>query len=41
MVRLRRIAFRLHVGWIPAQAGQGEHLVHHFEDQYILAEIAP
>jgi hypothetical protein len=33
-----RIAFQVHVGRIPLQAGQREHLVHHHEDQHILPE---
>ena len=33
-----RIAFQVHVWRIALQSGQGEHLVHHLKDQYILPE---
>jgi len=33
-----RIAFQVHIGRIPLQAGQREYLVHDLEDQYILSE---
>jgi hypothetical protein len=31
-----RVILQVHLGRIPLQAGKGEHLVHHLEDQHIL-----
>lgn len=33
-----RTAFQVHVRRMVVQAHQGEHFVHHFEDQHILSE---
>ena len=35
------VAFQVHIGRIPLQTGEGEHLVHHLEDQHILPEREP